>query len=177
MSSREHSRHPDCPNPERWSAPDREATENEVTEFLGALVYALKPERVLETGCYRGHTTEALGDNVGPYGHVDALDIDGQRITEAQERCKGLPVTFHLADSRTWVPEHDYDFMFFDSGMDVRIEEMRRFAAYATNRCIFAIHDSRGYWIQQALKEMENAGSITRVDLPTPRGITIGRYL
>ena len=177
MSSKEHQQHPDCPHPERWSAPDREATEHEVTEFLGALVKALRPDRVLETGAYLGYTTEVLGKAVKPYGHVDALEMDATFALATETRCKDLPVTVYCTDSAEFTPQHDYDFLFFDSGMEARIDEMRRFAAHATNRAIFAIHDSRGYWVQQALEQMENAGLITRVNLPTPRGITIGRYL
>src|SRR3990172_4705889 len=52
---------PECPQPGRWSAPDGVATETDVSALLGALVRALKPDLVVETGSYLGHTTEAIG--------------------------------------------------------------------------------------------------------------------
>jgi predicted O-methyltransferase YrrM len=127
---------------------------------------------VLETGAYLGYTTEVLGKAVRPHGHVDALEMDPELAYATELRCKNLPVTVYCTDSADFVPATTYDFMFFDSGMEARIDEMKRFRDHASDRCIFAIHDSRGHWIQQALRHLGAA----HVNLPTPRGITIGRY-
>src|ERR1700676_3065066 len=44
-----------CPRPDRWHCYDEQATEVEVLDFLYALVVMLKPDVVLETGCYYGY--------------------------------------------------------------------------------------------------------------------------
>lgn len=41
-----------CPHPEYWHSPDSEATEVEVSEFIGSLVRLIQPEFVLEIGSY-----------------------------------------------------------------------------------------------------------------------------
>lgn len=166
----------DCPYPERYSAPDAEATETEVAIFLAGLCVALQPERVLETGSYKGFTTAAMGSTL-VNGHLDALEIRPDRAQAARERCEGLPVTIHEVDSLEFTTDEKYDLIFFDSDVESRKQELRQFRRFASNRCIWAIHDSRDHKIQQLLEDLRRSGNIAGfVNLPTPRGISIGRY-
>ena len=80
--------HPRCAKPHAlWSAPDKDATEVEVTQFIGAFVRLLKPTVVVETGTYRGHTTAAiaaaLSDN--GVGRVVTYETDTTRALAARE--------------------------------------------------------------------------------------------
>jgi predicted O-methyltransferase YrrM len=45
----------------RYTAPDGMATEHVVSQFMGWLTRMMKPERVIETGCYIGSTTLEIG--------------------------------------------------------------------------------------------------------------------
>jgi predicted O-methyltransferase YrrM len=168
----------DCPNPELWHAPDRAATEIEVSELVGAMCTALKPTHALETGAYRGHTSEAMGRALVGIGHLDSLEVDSALAREARARVEGLPVTLHEVSSLDFVPEHPLDFVFFDSEFDLRPVEIERFRRFATKRCVWALHDSRHDGLQAALEELRERGVVSEVlQLPTPRGLALGRYV
>jgi predicted O-methyltransferase YrrM len=133
---------PDCPRPERWHAPDRAATEIEVSQFLGALCVALRPSRVLETGAYKGYTSQAIGKSLVGIGHLDSLEIDAALAQEARTRVEGLPVSLHPVSSLEFVPEEPLDLIFFDSEYGLRPLDIARFRRFASTRCIWALHDS-----------------------------------
>lgn len=160
----------DCPQPELWHAPDAEATETEVSHFLGALCGALKPKKVLETGAYKGYTAQAIGWALKGFGHLDTLEKDESLVFAARVRCRDVPVTVHHLRSLEFEPTEEYDMMFFDSDPNDRIAEMKYFSKWASNRCVWALHDSRGMKLQQGANRYPN------IFLPTPRGLTIGRF-
>lgn len=163
----------ECPEPERWHAPDELATEAEVTSLLVGLCLALRPHRVLETGTYNGDTAEAMGRALKGYGYLDSLEIDKERAAAAAERVRGLPVTIHAISSLEFSGDA-YDFMFFDSAPGLRGEEMKRFYRKGA---IWAVHDTKWEVNRAGIEAMEAVGLINgRVELPTPRGITIGRF-
>ncbi len=169
---------PDCPRPELWHAPDRAATEIEVSQFLGALCIALRPARVLETGAYKGYTSEAIGISLVGIGHLDSLEIDAAVAKEARTRVQELPVSLHEVSSLEFVPEEPLDLIFFDSEYDLRPLEIARFRRFASRRCIWALHDSHHEGLRTALAELRGDGVITEVlHLPTPRGLALGRYV
>ena len=47
-------------------------------------------ERVLEVGCGGGFYTFEAAQFVGPTGHISAIDISGDQIAAARERCAGF---------------------------------------------------------------------------------------
>jgi hypothetical protein len=168
---------PDCPRPELWHAPDRAATEIEVSRFLAALCVALRPARVLETGAYKGHTSEAIGKALEGVGHLDSLEIDDAAAKEASARIKGLPVSLHRVSSLDFVPEEPLDLIFFDSEYELRPAEIVKFRQFASKRCVWVLHDSRNEALREALERLEVDGVIAEViQLPTPRGFALGRY-
>lgn len=169
---------PDCPRPELWHAPDSAATEIEVSQFLGALCVALRPARVLETGAYKGYTSEAMGNALVGIGRLDSLEVDAALAKEARARVEGLPVSVHEVSSLEFVPEGPLDLIFFDSEYDLRPLEMARFRQFASRRCTWILHDSRHESLRAALDEFREGGLITDVThLPTPRGLALGRYV
>jgi hypothetical protein len=169
---------PDCPQPELWHAPDRAATEVEVSQFLAALCIALRPASVLETGAYKGHTSRAIGSALVGIGHLDSLEIDAALAKEARIRVEELPVSVHCVSSLEFVPRDPLDLIFFDSEYHLRRLEIARFRAFASNRCVWALHDSRHEALRVALRELREAGLIGEViHLPTPRGLALGRYV
>lgn len=168
----------DCPNPELWHSPDRAATEVEVSQFLGALCTVLRPRRVLETGAYKGYSSEAMGRGLVGIGHLDTLEVDPAFAEEARARVERLPVTLHEMSSLEFDPKEPLDLMFFDSEYDIRPLEVARFRRFASQRCVWALHDSRHEGLQAALKELRKDDVVTQVlQLPTPRGLALGRYI
>jgi hypothetical protein len=168
----------DCPNPELWHAPDRAATEVEVSQFLGALCTVLRPRRVLETGAYRGHSSEEMGRALVGVGHLDTLEVDPALAEETRARVEGLPVTVHEVSSLKFTPQEPLELIFFDSEYDLRPLEAERFRHFASNRCVWAVHDSRHDGLQAALEDLRHRGVVTEaLHLPTPRGLALGRYI
>ena len=168
----------DCPEPELWNAPDSASTETEVAQFLAAMCTMLRPRHAIETGAYKGYTTRAMGLALRGVGHLDSLEVDVVNFNEARLRTHGLPVTVHLIHSLDFTPEEPVDFVYFDAKLDLRCSEISRFRDFASVRCVWALHDSRMSTIRVGLDELQMSGTISHVcDLPTPRGLTIGRYM
>lgn len=57
-------------------------------------------ERIVDVGCGCGATSIALGQKVGPTGHVLGIDISAPMLARARQLLpRGLPVEFALADA------------------------------------------------------------------------------
>jgi predicted O-methyltransferase YrrM len=150
------------------------ATEEEVTHLLGALCVALRPHRVLETGTYDGDTAEAMGKALIGYGHLDSLEIDPERAAKARGRVAGLPVDVHAVSSLDWTGG-PYDLMFFDSDGPMRAAELRRFA---NPGAVWVLHDAKHPEVTDPLEGLRADGIIGAwIELPTPRGLAMGRFL
>lgn len=177
-----------CPEPERWSSTDGDSTEIEVSDLIGGLVRGLQPRLVVETGAAYGQTTRAV---------LAALDRNGH----------GALVTYETNPERLAVlPDHPrltvagdsgvadltgrppLDFAFLDSLYALRVPEFLRLRRWMRTGTIVAFHDSgpeRG-WQEipsgRSLRaeidhELVRPGLIAAIDLPTPRGLTIGEVL
>jgi len=171
---------PECPQPGRWSAPDGVATETDVSALLGALVRALKPDLVVETGSYLGHTTEAIGRALAAEGRgaLISYEVAADRAASVRQRCIGLPVTVSEQDSRTAVfVGRIIDLLFLDSEYEARVEEIVRFREWASPRCVLVAHDTVVDDYRRALDRLAELGKTTPwLYLPTPRGLGLARY-
>lgn len=160
----------DC-DPSRYSAPDNMASETEVSQFLAALCVVLRPQNVLETGSYLGHTSEAMGRALVGYGHLDSLERNPAHALIASQKCMGLPVTIHTGNSLSFNPQVIYDLFFIDSDRHDRVQELERFRRFASPKAMVAVHDSRDLTLGEAIRKHLKA-----VYLPTPRGLALGRW-
>lgn len=169
---------PDCPNPHHWHADTAGATETEVVELLAALVRALQPETVVETGVLHGHTTRAIGEALARNGHgrLHAIEVDERYAAEAARAVAHLPVTVHQVDSGRFVPPAPIDLAFLDSSLEARPQELRDFAPYMHERTVIAVHDTGPqHPVRKAIDPIAAELGFVLLDLPTPRGLTIGR--
>lgn len=165
--------------PESYTAPAQPAAEDEVADFLAALVHLIKPRRVLELGTAFGHTAEKIGRALqrNGFGVLDTLEVNPARHPIAQDRVKGLPVECHLGSYKTWRPGDDtrYDLAFFDSDRANRDVEYALFQPYLNPFATLLFHDAG--WnhepTQQALAKL----SLPLVYLPCPRGLVIAHEL
>src|SRR4051812_32344071 len=119
----------DCPHPEWWTATDGDSTETEVTELVAAFVRALQPQYVVETGTAFGQTSRAIGKALkrNGHGHLDTLEVDPHRCTQARLVTRGLPVNVIERASLEFKPTRRVDFAWFDSLIELRVPEFYRF--------------------------------------------------
>lgn len=170
---------PDCPYPERWHAHDDQSTELEVTTLIAAMVIALQPDFVLETGTCIGVTAEAIGAALRTNGQglLVSLEVEPNRIAVARERCRDLPVSILELSSLEYVPDRPIDFAFFDSLARLRPLEFERFLPWMHDRTIVGFHDTAPHHsVRERLVPLEHKGLIlSPLYLPTARGIMFAR--
>lgn len=169
-----------CPNPEWWTSRDIEATENEVLELVHGLVRALQPEVVIETGTYVGDGTRAIATALvaNGHGHLHTFELDPGIYGQAADNLADLDgwVTFHHGKAEDWTPMASIDFAFFDSSPGSRLMELKNLAPYMTARTIVAFHDTAPHLpLRDMLRQAPDIPAVTLIDLPTPRGISIGQ--
>jgi predicted O-methyltransferase YrrM len=119
---------------------DGMASEYEMHDFLYGLVRLMKPELVVETGCYHGLMTRRLGEAVSANGHgkVISCDVEPEQVSQAISRCEGLPVEVRLSKAEDLPELHDADLIFSDSSEQSRFLEYHR----AKPGCVFLMHDT-----------------------------------
>ena len=168
----------DCPHPERWHSADPDSTEHEVTELVAAMVTALQPDFVVETGTAFGQTAEAIGRALqrNGQGRLVSLEVDPARVAASRARCEGLPVTVEQTPSLDYTPDSPVDFAWFDSLVDLRPEEFRRYLPHMHPRTVVGFHDTGPqHRVRDLLRPLEAEGLITPLYLPTPRGVCFAR--
>jgi hypothetical protein len=180
MRREQHHARVECPEVERWTAPDVLASEDEVARFLAGMVDLLKPDLVVETGAYLGHTSAAIGRALLAVerGRLVALERDPQRAAEARVRTAGLPVTVETTDTLTWTPPSPIDLLFLDTELATRPAELRRFAPWASPRSVVVVHDTHDAALRTALQACTEDGLTGGWTFyPTPRGIGTARLI
>lgn len=167
-----------------WSAPDEQAAENEVSEFIGALIRLIKPKTVVETGCYLGDTTGAIAsamliNNISEQQFF-ACDIDLERVESVQRRIMGL----HSFGSTLTIKGIDLikhlgtiDFALIDSSPDARdrYEEIVELVKHLRPGGMFAVHDTAPHHRSMAemVEKVKLLGGFEKIQFNTPRGLTL----
>jgi hypothetical protein len=171
-----------CPHPHYWHSTDVDSTEVEVSELIAALVRALQPEVVVETGAAWGQTSRLIGQALQRNGHgtLYSLEIDEERADYTQRQCDGLPVVVERVSSMEYMPPAKVGFAFFDSFVSLRVDEFERYGrqpGYERNAFV-AFHDTadhHGLW--PGIAELEEQGKLLPIRLPTPRGVVIAEVI
>jgi caffeoyl-CoA O-methyltransferase len=92
--------------------------EGRLLEFL---VFALRPQRVLELGTYSGYSSLSMAAELPPGGHIDTCEVDETHAAVARryldEAGVGDRVTIHLGPALETIErlEGDYDLIFIDA--------------------------------------------------------------
>lgn len=169
----------DCPRPDYWHSDDPDSTEHEVTYLVGALIIALQPEYVLETGSAFGQTSKAIGEalELNGHGRLVTLEPDRARAEHTRERCVGLPVEVLEIPSLEYSPPNPLDFLWLDSLIHLRAEEVKRFAPMMSPRAVIGMHDTGPHHqTRKFLDDIVRSGLVTRpLHFPTPRGFSLMR--
>ena len=119
----------------RLHAIDPGSSELEILQLLHALVCVYKPERVLETGTFRGFgaLTIAHALELNGAGTLTTIDCDHAALRLARRHVRvfapGLRrgIDFVEADSLEWLRRQSgapFDLAFLDSRLDLRVEEL-----------------------------------------------------
>lgn len=137
-------------------------------ELLFTLVRMLKPHLVVETGCYLGHATQALGRAVkeNGRGRVISCDTSIDCVRAAAVRCRDLPVEVRHAASRDVGELGRADFIFSDSDYACRQEEIGR----AKSGAVVVVHDTRVSYDSRIAPLSGLVHSLGGVTFPTDRG-------
>ena len=92
--------------------------EGRLLEFL---VFALRPQRVLELGTYSGYSSLAMASVLPPGGHIDTCEVEKAHAEVARryldEAGVGDRVTIHLGPALETIErlEGEYDLIFIDA--------------------------------------------------------------
>lgn len=126
-----------------WEIIDETASEVELHGLLYALVKMLKPNLVVETGCYRGDATAALGRAVceNQKGRVITCDTVAENVLITRARVKNMSVDVrHCSslDAERFPELATADFLFSDSDYKFRAGEIGR----AKKGCVILVHDT-----------------------------------
>lgn len=170
---------PDCPHPYRWHATDGQSTEDEVTTLVAAMVTALQPDFVVETGTCLGNTAEAIGRalRANGQGELVSLEISPRCVEIARKRCVGLPVSILEQSSLDYLPDRPIDFAFFDSLPPLRAQEFERYLPWMHGGTVVGFHDTAPHQpVRQYLQPLEERQLLVgALYLPTPRGVMFAR--
>lgn len=167
-----------CPRPEHWHTYDIQGTEAEVIDMVGGLIRGLQPEVVLETGTSRGFMALTIGHalQANGHGHLHTYEPDERTFAEASTVVDVETVTLHNQPSMVPWAHGPIDFAWFDSLVDLRWPEFDFYYPHMSDRCVVGFHDTAakfGDW-PTPVRADERLRSF---DLPTPRGVILGRVI
>jgi len=176
---------PLCPDDGKWSARDEQSSEDEVNEFLGALVRLIKPKFVVETGCYLGDGTLAIANalRANGFGTILTCDIDPTRVAAVDRRIQeqGLEnyATVILRNGKELIEAcgSQIDFAFIDSsplGQD-RADEINALLPFLSRVQMFALHDTapQHEQITAVAGYFASRPELSSVYFNTPRGLSL----
>jgi glycosyltransferase involved in cell wall biosynthesis len=168
-----------------WSMFDGFTVEIEVLDLLHVLVRLIKPERVLETGTWLGLSSCAIGRALvaNGYGRLTTLEVNADAHACALENLKRYQVE-HVVDalllsSIEFTPTAKFDLVLFDSELVLRIEEFHRFRGWLSDDAVIVFHDTAPHHriVGDAVNDLVAMGLIVGLDLPTPRGVFLGKLV
>ncbi len=171
-----HKPRADCEHPEYWHATDGDSTELEVTDLLVGFVRGLQPDFVIETGTAYGQAAKAMGHALKENGHgrLLTLEPDPDRARLSRYRCRRLPVTIVQKSSMEYTPDAVIDFAWFDSLIELRTLEFRRYWPYMHSGTVVGFHDTGpAFPLRRCIDELAVEDLLTPpLHLATPRGVT-----
>ena len=183
MQTEYHRATPECPHPERWHMYDSLSAEVEVLDFLKALVTALKPELVVETGTFSGLSTLRIAEGLqaNGFGRIVTCELDKKVYDAACQRfaASGLADWIDARNESSLEMQVDgrIDLLFCDSEGPLREQEVRRFLPQVNPNGLILIHDASSSLkiVREAALRLEAEGLLSVLLLPTPRGLVMAQ--
>lgn len=174
---------PECPHPNRWHMVDPQTCELEVLEFLKSLVTTVKPQLIVETGTFIGHSAIKMAEGLkaNGFGRIITIEYDPRAFAKAKERidASGLAewIEYRNQSSLETKINGTIDVFFSDSHLLIREKELRQFLPQISPCGLILVHDasSQIQKVREVMLGLEQEGLISTVLLPTPRGIAIAQ--
>ena len=173
----------ECPYPEKWHMVDAQSAELEVLDFLKSIVLTVKPDLIVETGTFIGHSAirmaEALRTN--GFGRIITIENDPAVCAKARENIAasglGSWIESRNGSSLDASIEGTIDILFCDSALAIREEEISRFLPQVKPGGLVLIHDASSHLrvVREAALRLEKQGLLSVVLLSTPRGLVIAQ--
>ena len=174
---------PECSHPERWQMLDPQSAEIEVLDLLEVLIKAVKPELIVETGTFIGHSAirmaRALQSN--GFGRIITVEYDPAVFARAKQNIDasglGKWIEYRNASSLETTISGTIDLLYCDSDVNIREQEVRRFLPQIRARGLVLIHDASSHFkvVREAALRLEAEGLLSVVLLSTPRGLCIAQ--
>lgn len=186
-----------------FKSEDSGSTEDEYLHLLHALIYALKPLSVLETGAYQGMGTafickgllrNAAAQEYFPHrGRIISLEINPKAAAWAREQLRVNKLdgfgTVVEADSMEWLAAtaERFDFAFFDSQLPLRVKELQIcldrgilgkgafWAMHDTSRLRTLTAGSPDPLTPQLWSELDALVGVKFLEFPLSRGLLLGQ--
>ena len=172
---------PLCQNDELWTARDEQSSEDEVNDFLYALVRLIKPQFIVETGCYLGDGTIAMAKALqkNGVGGMITCDVIEERVNAVKTRIlregleKVADVILMTGEELIRQVGSQIDFAFIDSSPlgKVRGAEIKELLKHLRPGKMFALHDTAPQ--HEQINAVADAIKLAKVYLNTPRGLTL----
>jgi hypothetical protein len=112
--------------------------------LVAAFVRGLQPNYVLEIGTAFGQTARAIGKALkrNRHGELDTLEVDPARGHQAKALTRRLPVRVVEEASLDFTPRGPIDLAWFDSLIDLRVDECLRYMPWMHARTVVGFHDT-----------------------------------
>lgn len=174
---------PECPYPEKWHMVDAQSAELEVLDFLKSIVLTTKPDLIVETGTFIGHSAikMAEGLNVNGFGRIITIEHDPAIFAKARENIDasglGRWIEYRNASSLETTIDGPIDIFYSDSALGIREQEIRKFLPQIKPRGLVLIHDANSHFkvVREAALRLEQEGLLSVVLLSTPRGLVVAQ--
>jgi predicted O-methyltransferase YrrM len=174
---------PECPFPEKWHMLDAQSAELEVLDFLKSIVLTAKPDLIVETGTFIGHSAMKMAEglSINGFGRIITVEYDPAVFAKAKENIDasglGRWIEYRNASSLETSIDGVIDLLYCDSGMDIREQEIRRFLPQVRPRGLVLAHDASSHFkvVREAALRLEQEGLLSVVLLSTPRGLVVAQ--
>ncbi len=174
---------PECPHPELWRMMDSQTSELEVLDFLKALVMTIKPQLIVETGTFLAYGTLKMAEGLkeNGFGKIITIEYDPTLFAKAKQRIEtsGLEswIETRNESSLDTHVEGTIDFLYSDSELRIREQEIRNFLPQIDPRGLIAVHDASSNFVavREGALRLEQEGLLSVIMLSTPRGVVLAQ--
>lgn len=174
---------PECAHPERWHMLDPQSAEMEVLDLLESLIKAVKPELIVETGTFIGHSAIRMAQalQANGFGKIVTIEYDPVVFAKAKQNIDASGVAAWIdnrnASSLEVTIHGAIDVLYSDSDLGIREQEVRRFLPQIKPRGLVLLHDASSHFkvVREAALRLEAEGLLSVVLLSTPRGLCLAQ--
>ena len=116
-------------------------------ELIYGFIKRTKPQNVLSTGVYTGISDLFIGMALkeNGFGHLEALEYEQFHINRAKELWQKIGVSDQITAINTpsldFNPDKQYQFMFLDTELNLRLHELVKFFPFLDEGGYIFIHD------------------------------------